>query len=62
MKHISTTVKTGDITTINGREVKIDIIKKIDGKNKIALHYNINDTSGITEYVTTFQLNKLLKK
>ena len=61
IRQISTTVKTGDTITINGQDVTIGIIRKIDGKNKIALHYKINETSSFTEFVTTLKLNKLLK-
>lgn len=61
MKKIDTKVSTGDILNIKGKECRIGIQKRIDGKMKIALHYRLSETSGYTEFVTTFQLNKLLK-
>ena len=56
MKHISTTVKTGDVVMINGRECKIGQYKH----GKISLHYKISEFSGITEQVSTKKLNQLL--
>jgi len=57
MKVIGTTVKTGDIVTIDGYEVRIGQYRH----GKIDLHYKINKTSGITKQVSTRKLNQLLK-
>lgn len=62
MKTINTTVSTGDIVKLkDGRECRIGIIRKVDGKNLIDIHFKINDTSGYTEQVSTRKLNQILK-
>lgn len=58
MRKVNTTVNTGDIITLNGKECRIGAQKRIDGKLKIALHFKITETSGYTEWVTTRELNK----
>lgn len=61
MKLINTTVKTGDIITDKeGISYTVGLFRKIDGKNKIELHRKINETSGITIFVSTRELNKII--
>lgn len=56
MKVISTTVKTGDIITYNGYQCKIGMLKS----NKVQFTTMLSSTSGITEWISTRELNKRL--
>lgn len=63
MKLINTTVKTGDIITDKeGISYTVGLFRKINGKNKIELRRKINETSGITIFVSTRELNKIINK
>lgn len=63
MKIIATTVKTGDvITDKNGINYIVGLSRKINGKNKIELRRKINETSCITLFVSTRELNKIINK
>jgi hypothetical protein len=60
MRKINTSCSSGDnIILKDGRKCKVGVIKKIDNKNLIALHFQINSSSGVTEYVSTAKLNKM---
>lgn len=56
MKIISTTVKTGDKITIDGKEWIVGTYSK----GKIKLTHTINKTSCITQEISTKTLNKSL--
>lgn len=61
MKKVSTTVKTGDVVMIKGRECRIGLYRKRNGKGLIDLHFKVSATSGLTEQVSTRELNQLLQ-
>lgn len=54
MKHISTTVNTGDSITYNNMECKIGTVKS----GKIQFTTILSNTSVITEWISTRELNK----
>ena len=60
MKTVSTTVSTGDIVTINGKEAIIGKQRRIDGKMMIEVHFKITEISCYTEFYSTRKLNQAL--
>lgn len=57
MKRVSTSVKTGDEISYAGRTCKIGMIKN----GKIQFTAKLSETSCITEWISTQELNKRLK-
>ena len=60
MKIISTTVSTGDVVTINGKQATIGKQRRIDGKMMIEVKFKINEFSCYTEFYSTRKLNQIL--
>lgn len=62
MKNISTNVSTGDIvkTAFNKDSVMVGTIGILK-YGKISIHWKINETSGITEHISTRSLNQRIK-